>query len=634
MCGINGIIASQNKDLLTSLKKMNNHIHHRGPDDEGFFIENDINFDVGMSMTRLSIIDLQTGNQPIYNDDKSLSIVFNGEIYNFLKLRSELIKDGIHFKTTSDTEVVLKLYEKYGTDSFKMLDGMFALSIFDKNKQQVIIVRDFFGEKPLYYTQNNKGFYWASELKSILSVTENKFEISKKALNLFFRLTYIPAPHTIYNDIYKLEANHYLTYDLNSFTYRIDKIHQEKYPIEKIDVDFNTAKRQVYDLVNQSVESRSIADVEIGTFLSGGVDSSIVSLLLAQQNENPINTFSIGFKKKSFDETDKSRVVAKLINSKHREFIIDENDLEDDLAEILLNFDEPFADSSALPSYIVAKKTSGHLKVALTGDGGDEVFGGYNKYYMGKINHKYTSLVPEFFHRFIKNTYQHIFKLKEDNRGLNFKINKLLNGIDYNNEFYWKIISLGFQEQGLQNILLPGYQENQIFSGYKKALNIDKVSSLTDFRLIDKMLSLEGDMLVKVDRTSMLTSLETRAPFLNTKIWNYTLSLPENYLMNGSNKKYILKKTFEAYFPKDFLNKSKMGFGVPVGDWLRASLRKEMESYIDADFIKKQGIFKFETTKKMIEEHLSKKRDHSFQVWTFYVFQKWYVNNQKFIYEA
>jgi asparagine synthase (glutamine-hydrolysing) len=625
MCGINGlhIDNKSNNEIYSLLKKMNQKIIHRGPDEEGYFFEDNI----GMSMTRLSIIDLTTGTQPIYNDDENLVIVFNGEIYNYISLRNHLKESGVRFKTTSDTEVVLKLYEKYGTDSFKMLDGMFAFSIFDKNKQQVIIARDFFGEKPLYYTRNEGGFYWGSELKSIITVINEPKKISIKGLNLFFRLTYIPAPYTIYQNIYKLEANHYLTYDINSASYKINNIHQEKYPAEKIDASFETAKNNIYNLVNQSVESRSVADVEIGTFLSGGVDSSIVSLLLAQQNEKPINTFSIGFKKKSFDETDKSRIVAKLINSNHREFIIDESDLENNLTEILLNFDEPFADSSALASYIVANKTSNHLKVALTGDGGDEVFGGYNKYYIGKINQKYTRIIPKFLHHFIKNSYQNIFKLREDSRGLQFKINKLLNAIDYDDNYYWNIISLGFQKESIKNILLPDFQENGIFAEYKEKANITHISSLTDFRLIDKLVSLEGDMLVKVDRTAMFTSLETRAPFLNKEIWDYTMSLPESYLLNGNNKKYILKEAFKKYFPDGFLEKSKMGFGVPVGDWLRTNLKNELVSYIDPNFLNKQNIFHQGNITKLVENHLSKKNDNSFKVWTYFVFQKWYKNN-------
>jgi len=625
MCGINGIITTKkNIEISTILKQMNRLITHRGPDEEGYYTDKQNHYIIGMAMTRLSIIDLQTGTQPIYNEDKSLVIVFNGEIYNYQKLRNQLVKEGVNFKTQSDTEVVLKLYEKYGKDSFRLLDGMFAFSIYDKKLNKIIIARDFFGEKPLYYTQNNHSSIWASELKSILSLNKS-YTISKKGLNLFLRLTYIPAPYTIYENIHKLEANSFLEFDLNKQNFQIEKIHLDKIPDKNTGINFNEAKKQVEQLVRKSVESRSIADVPLGTFLSGGVDSSIVSLVLAQQKEQPIHTFSVGFKKKSFDETDKSRIVAKLIGSKHQEFIIGENDLKENLDKIITNFDEPFADSSALPTYMVAYKTRQFVKVALTGDGGDEVFGGYNKYYIGKINQKYTGIIPEKLHYSLKNNFQKIFKDKDDNRGLMFKINKALNAIDYQDDFYWNIISLGFHKQALNQLLLPKYQENDIFSSYKENIPIKKYDSLTAYRIIDKYLSLEGDMLVKVDRTSMLTSLETRAPFLNKELWDYTLSLPEVFLMKGNNKKNLLKKAFEQYFPKGFLEKSKKGFGVPVGDWLRSSFKNELLSYTDSKLLAKQGIFNPDFIKKLVNEHLIGKQDHTFQVWTFFVFQKWYL---------
>ena len=623
MCGINGIITKHsNRKLKYQLQLMNQQIIHRGPDENGVYI-NDF-YNVGMAMTRLSIIDLQTGSQPIFNDDKSLIIVFNGEIYNFLSLRKQLKSKGITFNTTSDTEVVLKLYEQYSTDSFAMLDGMFAFSIYDIKHNKVYIARDFFGEKPLYYTNEENNFYWASELKSILKVIKHKPEISKKGLNLFLRLTYIPAPYTIYNGIKKLEANSYLEYDLDSQQYQLYHIHKTtKY--SKINIDFETAKKQVFDMVYESVKSRSIADVPIGTFLSGGVDSSVVSWALAQQSSQPINTFSIGFKKKSFDETDKSRVVAKLIGSKHHEFIIDEQDLSQDLNRVLLNFDEPFADSSALPTFLVAQKTAQHLKVALTGDGGDEVFGGYNKYYIGKINKRYTQIFPEFLHKSVKKTFESLFPLKEDHRGLIFKINKLLNAINYKDDFYWQIISLGFNESLLSQILLPDMKISGIFQPYKFLDNTEK--NLSYFREVDRYLSLEGDLLVKVDRTSMLNSLETRAPFLNKKLWDFTMQLPEYYLIKGANKKYILKKAFEEYFPAGFLDKSKKGFGVPVGDWLRSSLKNELLSYIEPDFLSRQQIFNQNIITKIVQNHIHAKKDYTFQVWAFYVFQKWFISN-------
>jgi asparagine synthase (glutamine-hydrolysing) len=624
MCGINGFLAiNKCKTIAEQLDKMNNLIIHRGPDAEGEFVALEDSFSIAMGMRRLSIIDLNTGNQPIYSEDNSKVIVFNGEIYNYKVLKEQLIEQGCNFKTNSDTEVILKLYEKEGLKSFGKLDGMFAFSIYDKTIGKVFIARDFFGEKPLYYSQTNSGFIWASELKSIIAILPSKPKIDKTSLSLYFQLTYIPAPFTIYEGIHKLEANHFIELDCNKNSYLIVEIEK---PINKFTIQSKKeATKITHDLVKNSVLTRAISDVPLGTFLSGGVDSSIVSLCLSQQQEKKIDTFSVGFEKKSFDESDKSRLVSKLINSNHHEFIISEKDLTTNIDEIILNFDEPFADSSALATYLVSKKTKDYVKVALTGDGGDEVFGGYNKYYMGKLNQKYTSLIPQRLHENGLNFANKFLATKEDSRGLKYKANRLLNSINYNGDFYYNIISLGFNQSEIKNIFQPNDYIPNILDYYKDK-TWAKGNSISHFRAIDKKLSLEGDMLVKVDRTSMLASLECRAPFLNKELWDFTNQLPDSYLINGWDKKHILKESFKAYFPKDFLNKSKKGFGVPVGDWLRSELRSELLSYLDKSFIKKQNIFYFDVILKLVHNHLDSKVDNTFRVWTFYCFQKWYKN--------
>jgi asparagine synthase (glutamine-hydrolysing) len=612
--------------MSSVLNAMNNLILHRGPDEDGVFSEQNNNCTVVMAMRRLSIIDLSSGKQPIFSDDKQIVIVFNGEIYNYRSIKSRLESEGVTFNTSSDTEVILKAYEKYGVESFQWLDGMYGFSIYDKKVNKLFIARDFFGEKPLYYTQNDNQFLWASELKSIIKTIDYKPNISKKGLNLYFRLTYIPAPYTIYDGIHKLEANHYLEYDFNTFQYNIHKINHEPAP-KTANISFEDAKAKTRELVYNSVDSRSIADVGLGTFLSGGVDSSIVSLCLSQATDKKIDTFSIGFKKASYDETDKSRVVAKMLDSNHHEFIIDENDLKHNIHEILVNFDEPFSDTAALPTHLLSEKTREHVTVALTGDGGDEVFGGYNKYYIGKMNKRYTSVVPKALHKTIAKLSNKYLINKDDTRGKRFQINKLLNAINYEGDFYWDIISLANTSKLLSEIMQDDYYDSDLFKEYKEVLGKQKIESLTDFRLVDKILSLEGGMLAKVDRTSMLTSLECRAPFLNKSIWEFTNTLPESYLMKGWNKKYILKEAFRDQFPQDFLEKGKSGFGSPTGDWLRQSLRKELESYIEPEMLKKQGIFKVDVITKLVQDHLDSKKDSTFRVWSYYCFQKWYKFN-------
>lgn len=623
MCGIAGFYNCKDAIQNGILYKMLGLIYHRGPDDEGTYTMVSGQTSISMGMRRLSIIDLNSGRQPIWSNDETNVIVFNGEIYNFLELRITLENKGYKFKSKSDTEVVVNLFQEFGPESFSMLDGMFAFSIFNRKTKKVYIARDFFGEKPLYYKANDESFFWSSELKSIIVALDHTPEIDIEALNLYFRLSYIPAPYTIYHGIRKLEANSYIELDVETGKYTIKEIKQK---LETLNVpNKEAAVQKVHDLIFESVESRSIADVPLGTFLSGGVDSSIISFALAHLSSKKINTFSIGFKKKSFDETDKSRIVAQLIGSDHHEFVISEKDLADNIDKILLNFDEPFADSSALPTYLVSKFTKQHVTVALTGDGGDEVFGGYNKYYMGRLNSSYTAWVPPSLHGcFSRMANEFLFRSNDDDRGIRFKLRRIVNSIDYSGNFYYNIMSLGFIESELQQVLHSNYLcKSDALEYYKK--KIGKVpKTLHDFRKVDKILSLEGDMLVKVDRTSMLSSLECRAPFLNKKLWNLCLQLPEDYLIKGLDKKHILKETFKHYFPKGFLNRSKRGFGVPVGDWLRQGLKHELLMYVDKERINRQGIFKYSSVESLVRNHISGKIDNTFRVWTFYCFQKWY----------
>lgn len=626
MCGINGLIepSSSRENLKMKLEKMNQLICHRGPDDDGFFIENLNDITIGMAMRRLAIIDLVAGQQPQFNEDQTIAIVFNGEIFNYLSLKASLEKEKIVFKTNSDTEVILKLYERYGLNAFSMLDGMYAISIYDQSKQQLVLVRDFFGEKPLYYMEQNQKFIWASELKSILTILEQKPSLNRKALSLYFQLTYIPAPYTIYNSIKKLKADHLLIYDLKQQNYRTEKIERKVGTIETL--DFPNAMKKTRELVEKSVKSRMISDVPIGAFLSGGVDSSIVSLLMARNSSKPIHTFSIGFEKKSFNETDKSQLVANMIGSDHHEFILAEKEMQDILEKLLLNFDEPYADSSAIPTFLVSQQTAKFVKVALTGDGGDEVFGGYNKYYMGRLNQIYTSFIPKSLNTNVNRFLTKVLRTADDNRGWKFKLKRMLYAINYDDEFYYNIIALGFQKQEMASLLLPVWKETNVLDEYKVE-NTKTSSLLNQFKEIDRKLSLEGDLLVKVDRAAMLTSLEARAPFLNQELWNFTCGLPDSYLLKGWNKKYLLKKSFEQEFPKGFLNKSKKGFGVPVGDWLRNHLKTELESYINQQFLEKQNIFHVDFVRNMVKRHIEGKVDNTFRVWTFYCFQKWYVHN-------
>lgn len=509
-------------------------------------------------------------------------------------------------------------------------EEMVKVITFSKNIDEDLsldLFNDFFGSKPIYYFVLEDKIIWSPEIKHLLPEFRKimALEINPMALNLYFRLTYIPAPHTIYKGIYKLPPNHHLEISKDSRDVSIKEIPTKTLTTERKPVSFEQAKERTLELVEKSVVENSKDISSIGSFLSGGVDSSIISLLLARNTEGRINTFSVGFEKKSFDESDKSRLVAKLINSRHHEFILKEKDLEEVMEEVILNFDEPYADSSALAHYLLAKEASAFEKVVLTGDGGDEVFGGYNKYYMGMINRRYTGFIPKKLHEGFSSLSNRILATSDDNRGKRFKIRRLLNSINYESDFYYNIISLGFQQNDLQRLLKPEWVQEDVFAEYKKAIE-NKSSGLHHFRNIDKILSLEGDLLPKIHMTGSLAGIECRSPFLNEELWHFTSSLPDSFLIKNWNKKYLLKKTFEDNFPSKFLEKGKKGFGVPVGDWLRGSLRTELESFIVPAFLKKQGIFNEAYLIPLVQNHISGKADNTFQVWSFYCFQKWYAS--------
>lgn len=631
MCGIVGCISKLRSgyDLEEVVGKMNDSIHHRGPSEDGLAVVETDSCSVGLAMKRLSIIDLESGSQPFTSDDGMIYLTYNGEIYNYKKLRNELIGLGDTFHTESDTEVVLRMYERYGSEAFRELDGMFAIAILDRNLDRMYFARDYFGEKPLFYGAINDCFYWSSELKGIKSVVENTdLTISYESVSAYFQYFYIPAPHTIFNEIKKLNANTVLEYNLSTGSRSFQKIY-----------DDNSARSEVFrgsygdavkinrDLIFETVESRAISDVPLGSFLSGGVDSSIVTYVLAELNSDvSIDTFSIGFENKKFDESAKAERVAKRVNSNHHKIMFKSSDLLDILDEVILNYDEPYADMSSLATYLVSKAASTHVKVALTGDGGDELYGGYNKYRIGAIHGRLSGLsnsrVGNSALEFVKN----FTKTKTDSRGFRFKLRKVIDALQSDENFYLNMLSMGFKSNELPFLLNTSILSNSIHKNLEREFYKQRYT-LKDFRHIDKQLSLESDLLVKVDRASMLASIEARAPFLNKTLWDFTMTLPDNFLMSGNNKKRILKDSFRKDFDPRFLDSKKQGFGVPVGDWLRVELRNELLDYIKDEFLTKQGIFNIEYAQSIVKSHIFGGVDNTFRVWTFYCFQKWYVNN-------
>ena len=624
MCGINGILNRfPDPSLSANIRLMNSRIIHRGPDDEGYeFFEDRL----AMGMRRLSIIDIQHGQQPVFNNNGDISIVFNGEIYNFRELRDELEGLGHTFNTNSDTEVVLRMYEHWGINMFSKLNGMFAFSIHDKRDGKLIIARDRFGEKPLYYHYNNNCFTWASELKSLIAIDPKLKKISSRSLNLYFTLTYIPAPYTIYEEVFKLEPGHYLQVNTLDLTIKKEAYWQTDIePTEQIS-DYSGAKKELRNLLFDSVEKRMIADVPLGVFLSGGVDSSIIAAVMATISGKKINTFSVGYTNKRYDESQRAQLAASHIGSVHHIAILNYVDILNEIDHIVLNYDEPYADSSALPTWLVSKHAAKHVKVALTGDGGDEVFGGYNKYLLHTYGKAYSHLTPALIKKaLLKLTKSSLWK-SSDTRSTSSKLKKMIEATGKDTATnHLNAVSLGFKPFESER-LLTNYNSTDL-SQYIPVHTI-KTDPLKLARDIDMNLSLEGDLLVKVDRVSMLCSLECRAPFLDHRLVEFTNRIPDHFLIKGNNKKRILKDTFEDLLPSGFFNSPKSGFEIPVSHWFRNELKTDLLLTLSQERCAIHNLFNYSYIAELLTEHIERNIDHSYKLWALYCFQKWYAANQ------
>lgn len=621
MCGITGLLKLQQPISESEIRGMTDRLQRRGPDADGFFLKDNI----ALGHRRLSVIDLESGDQPMYSNDGNIVIVFNGEIYNFLDLKKELQSSGHQFKTTSDTEVVIATYQHFGIKGLlEKLEGMFAFALFDQKEGKLFIARDKFGEKPLYYISDSTQFAFASELKALEGVIPNQ-EIDLNGLNLFLSLTYIPAPFTIYKSVKKLEAGHYLELDLTG------KIHDFKYydlrerlkkqhPI----TNFEEAKEKVKSLLYKSVKQRMVSDVPLGSFLSGGIDSSIISAVMSDISKEPVNTFSIGFNEKSYDESERAQIVADKIKANHTVHFLDYKDVVEMVDDIVLHFDEPFGDSSALPSFYVAKLAREKVTVVLTGDCADELFGGYEKYLGYYYSSKFKSQPA-----FVRNAIKRLVKIIPHTRFTNSLLRRAKKVLDNSNlsgfDMHYNLMCLGFSDNDREEILRDKFFQNvkpfiqKRYQGYEEGNDLEK-GFYTDLRYV-----LEGDMLTKVDRVCMQNSLEARVPFLDSEMVELAYRLPLEFKIKGRNKKYILKETFKHLLPSETIGFRKKGFGVPVDYWFQNELKEELTQLLAKDFIEEQGLFKFNYVNQLLNEHLSGKENHKGKLWNLYVFQKWYL---------
>ncbi|MEQ8239370.1 MAG: asparagine synthase (glutamine-hydrolyzing) [Cyclobacteriaceae bacterium] len=621
MCGITGILANNavGRMNLIHLEAATRALSKRGPDHQGSWFDDH----AGLGHRRLSIIDTsEKGNQPIVSADSRYRIIFNGEIYNYRELAKELSSKGYTFSSSSDTEVLLYAYIHWGEQCLQKLNGFFAFAIYDQKDKSLFVARDRMGIKPLYYYHDEDKFLFASELKSILSFGIKK-EIDRTALHLYFQLTYIPSPYSIFKNIFKLDPGHFIKLDPK------DGFRKEQwYDLPKLDLpkikDLAQAKALIKDSLQKSVNRRLVSDVPLGAFLSGGIDSSVIVALASAEVEK-LNTFSVGFSdNKFFDETKYAALVAKKYNTNHHVFSLSTQDLFDEVQNAVDYLDEPFGDSSSLPVFILSKKTKNHVKVALSGDGADELFSGYNKHeaWLKSINHSFTtnaitklspiwSVLPKSRNTKITDIFRRLDKFS--------KLSSL-----HPSQRYWYLASFT-HDQAIGRLLKSEYGCDSLPLDQFKA-RFTTEEDLNEFLRNDMKLVLEGDMLVKVDRMSMANGLEVRVPFLDHELVQNAFQLDAHLKANASGRKLILKNTFEELLPTALLNRPKHGFEVPLLDWFRKDLAAELNELVfNEKTISEQAIFNWEEIKRIKKKlHSLDPGDVHVQVWTLYVFQKWY----------
>jgi asparagine synthase (glutamine-hydrolysing) len=626
MCGIVGFVNSNKSPAdLSILKRMNRAITHRGPDEDGFYVQEN----VGLAMRRLSIIDLSGGQQPIFNQDQSKVIVFNGEIYNYQELRADLDSRGHKFYTNSDTEVIIHLYDKYGTDCVQYLRGMFVFAIWDEREKSLFIARDRVGKKPLLYShQSNGDLIFGSEFQAVLQHPSISREVDFSAIDAYLSYLCVPAPQTAFKQIRKLEPAHWLLWkdgEIKNQRYWSPDF-SKKIKISEVEAIEETAR-----ILRESVKMRMISEVPLGAFLSGGVDSSAIVALMAEESSQPVKTFSIGFEEEDFSELKYAKAVARHVGAEYNEFIVRPNALEV-LPTLVKHYGEPYADSSAIPTFYVSKETRKFVTVALNGDGGDESFAGYERYLAMNLAEKYRK-IPAVLRKGVIETGVGLLPNPTKFRSRVKSLKRFVESGSLSNvERYL----------GWMSAISPSLKEDLVSDEFKAQLNgsrpinvlqkwFDKTEGLgivDATMLTDQMTYLPNDLLVKVDIASMANSLEARSPLLDHKVIEFAASLPENLKVKGKEIKYLLKKVAANLVPKDVIYRRKMGFGVPIGKWLRTDLKPFVRETLQSEKFAKRGLFEQNKVVELIEKHTAQKDDYGAQIWTLLMLELWFQQFQ------
>lgn len=618
MCGIAGFIGSGD---TKTLERMIFAIRHRGPDSSGVWMGEG----AGLAHARLAIIDLSpAGQQPMWNDDNTVVIAFNGEIYNFPELREECVKDGYNFRGHSDTEVILALYKKYGDACIERLNGMFAIALYDTKAKALLLARDRTGKKPLYYGVWGSTLVFGSEPKALFVHAATKKEINPDAVDAYLALDYVPTPLSVYKDIYKLPPATVLTHKEGVITTQVFwQSPSDAEGMSEVEAVIELDKR-----LSKATASRLLSDVPLGVFLSGGIDSSTVAYYAAKATKEPIHTFSIGFDEASFDESDYAKQVAALIKSDHHHKTLTGADSLRVIPKVFEQLDEPMADASIIPTYLLSEFTREHVTVALGGDGGDELFAGYQTFQAEKA-YNLVSLLPLGIGKKLLRLAARVVPTSSGYMSNEFKLRKFLEGMDEPDMAKRHLKWTGtFDEEERKRIMLPNVRaEQKSLDPYVNAIREFNSSPAKDVR--NKLLwmyqrsFMMDQVMVKVDRASMYNALETRAPFLDTSVVELANSLPYEYKLSGWSVKHLLKETVRGKLPDNIIDRRKKGFGVPIGAWLRGPLKEWGEELLSEENIKKSGVFAHEYIRELWTEHQSGKRDHRKRLWNILVFLEW-----------
>ncbi len=621
MCGIAGFVdlwerkARAVEDRKAILARMCGIIRHRGPDDQGVMVKTG----VALGMRRLSIIDLVSGNQPMSGENGSVTIVFNGEIYNFQELKPNLESRGHTFHTHSDTEAIVHAYEEFGPECLKDLRGMFAFAIWDDKARTLFIARDRAGKKPLYYTTTPNGtFVFGSELKALLEHSDVEREINAEALDAYFTLGYVPDPLSIFRNIQKLPPGHYLTFINGQVTVKQYWDFEFKSGESRNEDDYLDELRALLD---ESVRLRLISDVPLGAFLSGGIDSSTVVGLMARNMGQPVKTFSIGFHEDSYNELKYARLTAERFGTDHHEFFVTP-DICEVVDELVWHFDEPFADSSAIPTYMVSKLARDHVTVVLSGDGGDELFAGYTRYAVERKRGGFERLPKPLREGVMRPLSQ---RLPHATWGRNYLHNVSLDPISR----YLDSVSV-FTSLNRSSLYTSDFSRQLGPGGYAGGLFNELVDKVKTNNPLDRLLYLDsktylpGDILTKVDRMSMAVSLEARAPLLDHKLIEFVTRIPSSLKLAGLETKHLLKRAVKDLVPAEILHRPKQGFGVPIQEWINQQLRSRIRDTLSDARTRQRDYVDSRYVDVLLDEHERGRRDHSMALWALVMLELWH----------